>query len=65
MDYHTDFAVKLNTETEYSSLYEWCLQEFDSDGEQVGRDLIPWSWSLYFTDTNLRQTYILKNENSD
>ena len=65
MDYHTDYLVKLTTETEHSSLYNWCLREFNSDGEQVGRDLIPWSWSLEFDVTNLRYAYGLKYEDTN
>lgn len=65
MDYHTDYAVRLITETEHSSLYKWCLQEFDSDGEQVGRDLIPWAWSLDFAVTKIHYAYSLENNDPD
>jgi hypothetical protein len=65
LDYHTDYEVKLITDTVHSGLYKWCLQEFDSDGEQVGRDLIPWGWSLAFDATNLRYSFGLKHEGAD
>lgn len=64
MDCYTDYTVKLITDTEHSSLYNWCLQEFNSDGEQIGRDLIPWGWSLEFDVTNLRYAYSLKHEDA-
>jgi hypothetical protein len=66
LDHHTDFTVKLITDTKHSSfsLYEWCLQEFNNDGEQVGRDLTPWDWSLNFDVTNLLYTYSLKGEDT-
>lgn len=54
MDYHLDKEIRLNNKTEYESLYSWCLQEINSEGEQVGRDLIPWRWGLYFTASELR-----------
>ena len=64
MDHHTDYTVKLITETKHSSLYEWCLQELDAEGEQVGRDLIPWGWSLDFDVTNLEYAFSLKHEDA-
>lgn len=62
MDCHFDYTIKLNTETEHSSLYKWCLQEIDRSGEQVGRDLIPWVWPLEFDVTEIRHTYTLKHD---
>lgn len=53
MDYHLDKEIKLNNKTE-NEPYTWCLQEIDSEGEQVGRDLIPWNWSFHFTASELR-----------
>lgn len=60
-----DLTVKLITDTEYSSLYSWCLQEFNGDDEQVGSDLIPCVWSLEFDVTNLHYAYSLMHENTD
>lgn len=65
MECDTDFTIKLTTDTKHSSLYKWCLQEFDVSGEQVGRDLIPWGWSLEFEATDLRYTYSFEKESSD
>lgn len=54
MDYHLEKEIRLHDKTEHESLYSWCLQEIDSEGEQVGRDLIPWEWGLHFTASELR-----------
>lgn len=56
MDAHLDNKIRLNNKTEHESLYSWCLQEINSEGEQLGRDLIPWSWSFHFTASELRLT---------
>lgn len=54
MDFHLDNEIRLNNKTENESLYSWCLQEINSEGTQVGRDLIPWNWSFHFTASELR-----------
>lgn len=48
MDHHYDRKIIYSTEREHKSLYEWSLKELDDEGQQVGRDWIPWSWALYF-----------------
>lgn len=53
MDFHIDRKVILNQESEYESLYNWSLQELDAEGNKIGRDQIPWDWTLYFTATEL------------
>ena len=63
MKYHRDYSVKIETETEYQSLYKWCLKEFTNDDTQVGRDLIPWVYSLYFDVTDLRHNFTVSNDN--
>ena len=65
MEFHCDYALRLITDTEYNSLYKWCLQEIDGEGKKVGRDLIPWHYSLYFDVINLRQTYSLERDDND
>jgi len=45
---HYDRKIIYSTDREHKSLYEWSLQEFDADGNKVGRDWIPWQWTLYF-----------------
>lgn len=42
------YALKLDTNPEYKSLYSWSIQEHDQSGRKIGRDFIPWPWSLYF-----------------
>lgn len=54
MDYVLDKKIALNENTEHSSLYKWCLNEYDTNGNKVGRDLIPWSFSLYFMGSSLK-----------
>lgn len=53
MDYHLDKKIRLNNQTKHESLYSWCLQEIGDNGEQIGRDLIPWEWSFHFTASEL------------
>ena len=65
MKHQCDYAVRLITDTEYSSLYKWCLQEIDGEGKKVGSELIPWEDSLYFDLINLRHTYSLERDDSD
>jgi hypothetical protein len=48
LDTNIDYKVEYSTDIEHSSLYSWCLREFDEDGEQKGRDWIPWGYSLNF-----------------
>ena len=53
MKYHLDRRIVLNAEPEHKSLYNWSLHELDADGKKVGRDQIPWHFSLYFTATEI------------
>src|SRR5262249_41712376 len=43
---------RLHTEQEFKSLYPWAINEIDAHGKTIGRDQIPWDWSLYFTATS-------------
>ena len=52
MDFHLERGLRLHTEPEHKSLYKWAINEIDADGKQIGRDQIPWEWSLYFTATS-------------
>ena len=52
MDYHLDHKLRLNTEPEYKSLYQWAINETDAEGRHVGGDQIPWRWTLNFTATS-------------
>lgn len=45
--------MTLSSDSEYKNLYPWSLQELDAEGQKIGRDQIPWEWTLYFTATEL------------
>jgi len=53
VDYHLDRKIIYSTEREHKSLYKWSLKELDAEGQQVGRDWIPWQWTLYFKAKNI------------
>lgn len=59
MDHHYDRRIIFSTDREYKNLYPWSLKELDAEGGQLGRDWIPWSWTLYFKakDISLRETW--------
>ena len=52
MDYHLERTLRLHTEPEHKNLYKWAINEIDADGKVIGRDQIPWEYSLYFTATS-------------
>ena len=52
MDFHLKRGLRLQTEPEYKSLYTWAIYEVDAQGQQIGPDQIPWSWTLYSTATS-------------
>lgn len=54
MDYHLEREIRLNNKSEHEGLYKWSLEEFDSDGDKVGSDQIPWNWSFHFSISELR-----------
>jgi len=53
LEYHIDNRVILSEDTEFRNLYKWCLQERDDDEKEIGRNQIPWEWTLNFTATEL------------
>ncbi|MEV4934128.1 hypothetical protein [Sphingobium sp. LSP13-1-1.1] len=57
LDYHLDYSVRYSDDSEFKNLYKWSLQEIDEDGKKVGRDLIPWDWSLNFTATEFTHSH--------
>lgn len=59
MDFHIDRRITLSQDSQYKNLYDWCLVEVDAADEQVGRDQIPWPWSVTFTASNLILTEAL------
>lgn len=64
LDYDTDLKVSLKTETEFQSLYKWCLNEAKEDGTQVGPDLIPFQWSIFFHSTSFGIERLISSESS-
>jgi hypothetical protein len=52
LDFHLEHGLRLDIEPEYKNLYAWAINEIDSHGQQIGRDQIPWPWSLHFTATS-------------
>jgi hypothetical protein len=52
VDYHLERGLRLHTQPEYRSLYDWAIIELDAQDQPIGPDLIPWNWSLYFTATS-------------
>lgn len=62
--YDLDYRVALSEDTESKNLYKWCLQEFDNEGNKVGRDQIPWRWTLYFTAMKFSHKHTLSMEKS-
>ena len=63
MNYHIDREIRLE-ESQFKNLYSWSLQEFSSDGNKIGRNLIPWSWDLNFTASELRHRKTIQIEQS-
>ena len=39
--------------SEYENLYEWALQEFDENGQEIGSPQIPTDLNLWFTSTEI------------
>ncbi len=52
MDFHVERGLRLHTEPKHKNLYSWAIIEIDAQGRQIGRDQIPWTWTLYFTATS-------------
>lgn len=51
MEFLLERQVRLNSQPQYASLYQWALNEIDAQG-QTGHDQIPWPWTLRFTATS-------------
>jgi hypothetical protein len=52
VDFHLERGLRLHTEPEHKSLYNWAINEIDAQGQQIGHDQIPWIWTLHFTATS-------------
>jgi hypothetical protein len=53
MDYELDRRLRLITEPDFKNLYSWAIIEVDNNGKKLGRDQIPWGWSISFIATEL------------
>lgn len=55
MDFHLDRRLRLKAgdEIEHKGLYQQAVIEIDEAGRQVGRDFIPWHWTLSFHGTEV------------
>lgn len=60
MEFHLNRRVRLSVEGKNKSLYSWSLQEVSDSGEQVGRDQVPWQWSVMFSARQLRYIRTLR-----
>jgi hypothetical protein len=65
MEYLLDNRVVLSAEREHKSLYPWSIKEFDENGKQIGRDQIPWDWSLRFEIIELVPTCTIQIKGAD
>jgi hypothetical protein len=54
MDFELNRKILFSTEIKHKSLYSWCLQELDANGEKIGGEQIPWAWTNRFIATNFR-----------
>lgn len=48
MDFHLDRKLRFQNEPEHKGLYSWAINELDDNDNVVGRDQIPWVWTLHF-----------------
>ena len=64
MDHHLDREIRLINESEYKNLYSWSLQEFDSDGKELGVAQVPWYWNLTFTASELSYHQTIETEDT-
>lgn len=53
MQFDLDRRVVYTDHAKHPGLTPWCLREFAADGEQIGGDMVPWHYSLYFHATSL------------
>lgn len=54
MDFELNRKILFSTEIKHTSLYSWCLQELDANGEKIGGEQIPWAWTNRFISTSFR-----------
>lgn len=64
MDYLLERKIKVSTESEFKSLYKWSLIELDENNVKTNGDWVPFTWSLWFTATNIEVHTKLSIEDS-
>lgn len=67
MDFHLERQLRLKAtdEIEHKNLYQAAVIELDDHGVQVGRDMIPWGWTTFFTATELSVSDSIRFESKD
>jgi hypothetical protein len=61
-----DFIYQIHLkETPDNSLYKWSLCEKNSEGSQIGSDVIPFNYNIYFSVSNLNIRTNFNNDPSD
>jgi hypothetical protein len=65
LDCHLEREIRFSEESECKNLYSWSLQEFNEEGEKIGSDQVPWTWSLYYTASELRHHHSIEIDRSN
>ena len=52
MDSHLERGLRLRTDPEHKELYGWAINETNAQGQHIGYDQIPWSYTFNFTATS-------------
>lgn len=56
-----DLTTRLSTDSEFKSLYSWCLQEYDADGGKVGSAVIPWDLYFHFQAGKIERAHVIRS----
>ncbi len=61
MDYKLEKRIEVNYEPTNCPFNNWCLNEYDENNNKIGKDLVPYAFSVYFICSSLkvvRQTFL-------
>jgi hypothetical protein len=64
METGLEYAIRLNAQSEFPSLYEWSLEEWGPEG-LVCDGNVGWFWPLYFLASDLRRVFLVESSNHD
>lgn len=64
MEYNVEHRVVLRSDSEFPSLYPWSISEVGASEGKVGRDQIPWPWTLSFEASEITLHDRVENETS-